>query len=83
MNFRLTIYILELVVLFGSGFGGSQVPPESPHLSLPPSGAGLHFLPYLQWGLMTLVPYSLFIEESWEGKDSPLVLMLDLSWRTL
>ena len=61
MNFLLIIYIPELVVLFGSGFGGSQVPPESPRLSLPPSGAGLHFLPYLQWGLMTSVPYSLCV----------------------
>lgn len=61
VNFLLTIYIPELVVLFGSGFGGSQAPPESPRLSLPPSGVGLHFLPYLQWGLMTLVPYFLSV----------------------
>ena len=61
MNFLLIIFIPELVVLFGSGFGGSQLPPESPHLSLPPSGAGLHFLPYRQWGLMTSVPYSLCV----------------------
>ena len=61
VNFLLTIYIPELVVLFGSGFRGSQAPPESPRLSLPPSGVGLHFLPYLRWGLMTLVPYFLSV----------------------
>lgn len=36
---------------------GSLVPLESPHHCPPPSGTGLHLLPYLRWGLMTLVPY--------------------------
>ena len=43
MNFLLIIFIPELVVLFGSGFGGSQLPPESPHLSLPPSNSLVDF----------------------------------------
>lgn len=30
MNFLLTIYIPDLVVLFGSGFGGSQAPQDLP-----------------------------------------------------
>lgn len=75
MNFLLTIYIPDLVVLFGSGFGGSQAPPESPRLSLPPSGDWFALPPLSQWGLTLIAIFSVcFIEEPWEGKDSPLII---------